>query len=139
MAIQNPLDDFNPYIPNISLIRENGWEIKKEVKNPVKLSAESRIYVDDIQMERKALEERLVLHCIDDIKHDLMKSGVLNVQFSSPAHAPEEIRCNVELTLMPVDTTKCITQRNVFKVRNVEFSEEEVEKAILKCYPYKLI
>lgn len=123
---------------DITSQKDKGWVRQEKVTSPVLLSAESRVhkmrYLNDVD-----IEEQLVLHCLEEIKYNIYKSGALDVGFETSTYAPDEIRCRVNLKLMPVDTTKCIMQNNVFKIHGVEFTEAEVEEAILKAFPYKLV
>ena len=118
--------------------KDRGWVRQEKVTNPVLLSAEYSANKIDYPNDA-VLEERLVLHCLEEIKYNIYKSGALDVDFETSTYFPDEISCRVNLKLMPVDTTKCIMQHNVFKIHGVEFTEEEVEEAILKAFPYKLV
>ena len=133
------IDNFNPFDTAYNQPRKNrGWIRQDKITNPVELSAESRIYKEGFS-DSVDVEEQLVLHCLEEIKHNIYKSGALDVRFEAQSYDPNEIRCRVSLKLMPVDITKCVVHSNVFRVHGVEFTEAEVEEAILKAFPYKLV
>ena len=82
----------------------------------------------------KNLSQKIAEEIIEKEYYILEKDEMREGPFSETV-----IRYKMYVALDPKINQNTIRTEKVFKIDNVEFSEEEIEKALIKTYPQKLI
>lgn len=119
------------------------WNVTYNFDDASTFSVSSEIELDrSMNISESEISHRLKLEVLDKLVYELMNSDAIKFSFnSSPTNTySNRVRCVADTKILKnFSNTNYIRPKNVFKYRDIEWSEEEIKKALDNTYPYRLI